>query len=298
MEKDPKKVLERTVSIIIPVYNAVDFVERAVRSAIEQEGVKEIIIVDDGSKDNSLSLCLKLKELSQKIQVYTHPDKNNKGLAATRNRALEFATGDWIQLLDADDELLPGKIQSQLSIADYETAFVVGNSIDRFSGGRTYPRKYFTSPWIGLISGKLGISTANLFNRKYVELVGRFDSSLRTSEEYDLMFRIMKQEYMPKFDPAFLTYIHKTEGSLSRGKEHQEVLIKNWVNLRKQIKEYLESNGKFRLIEAYFYAGAVGSFLENFSLPLDSSISKPLFRLFKLEKRVKRLGHRFVKMIK
>lgn len=290
--------MEKTVSIIIPVYNAEAFLERAVDSALVQNHVVEIILVDDGSKDNSLALCLAQQRKSSLIQVYTHPDRQNKGLAATRNRGLEFATGDWIQLLDADDELLPEKISSQLASTREETAFVVANSIDRFASGRDHPRVFEDSPWIGLITGKLGISSANLFNRKFIELVGGFDQNLRTSEEYDLMFRIMKLGYMPIFDPHFLTIIHKTDGSLSRGKNNQDVLIRNWVDLRWRIREFLIKKGWFELNMAYQYSGALGSFLKSHGRPLDDTVDPLLYRLYSIEKSTKIKLMKLVKRFK
>ncbi|MCE7054123.1 glycosyltransferase family 2 protein [Algoriphagus sp. AGSA1] len=277
----------QTVSIIIPVYNGEVFLERAVQSALVQVNVKEIIIVDDGSTDNSLLIGQQLAQLSPKIQVYTHPEKINKGLAATRNRALEFCTGAWIQLLDADDELMLGKISSQLEYAKPDTPFIVGNAIDQFSDGRTYQRKFKKSAWIALMSGKLGISSANLFNRKYIDLVGGFDSSLRTSEEYDLMFRIMKNGWLPVYDSKFLTRIHVVNSSLSRGKRNNHLMVKNWIDLRKKIRGFLISKGEFGLLHSYHYSGAVGSFMDRYKLPFDGTINPTLFKVYSLEKNIK-----------
>lgn len=277
-----------SVSIIIPAYNAANFLERAVKSALSQRYVKEIIIVEDGSLDNTYQFALQLENQYDLVQVQTHENRVNKGLAATRNRGLEFATGDWIQVLDADDELLPGKIESQLSLIQPNSTFVVGNSLDIYVDGRVTKRSYYEDGWKGLIVGKLGISSANLFNRKTIEPLGGFDANLRTSEEYDLMFRLMKEGNLPVFDPNYLTKIHITEGSLSRGKQHEETLSKNWLNLRKRIRRFLIEEGKFTWALNYWYSGAVGTFLESYELPDDETVNKKFLNIYKAEKKLKK----------
>jgi glycosyltransferase involved in cell wall biosynthesis len=280
--------LKLSVTIIIPAYNAVNFLERAVKSALAQDFVKEIIIVEDGSLDDTYQLALQLEKKYDLVQVQTHENRVNKGLAATRNRGLEFATGDWIQVLDADDELMPGKIASQLLIVQPNSTFVVGNSLDVYADGRVTKRSFYENSWQGLIVGKFGISSANLFSRKAIEPLGGFDGKLRTSEEYDLMFRLMKEGNMPVFDPNYLTKIHITEGSLSRGKQYEEILSTNWVNLRKRIRAYLIEKGEFTLSLNYWYSGSVGTFLESYELPIDATVNKVFFNIYKAEKKLKK----------
>lgn len=277
-----------SVTIIIPAYNAVDFLERAVKSALAQDFVKEIIIVEDGSQDDTYQLALHLEEKYNLVQVQTHENRVNKGLAATRNRGLEFATGDWIQVLDADDELMPGKIASQLRIVQPNSTFVVGNSLDIYADGRVTKRSLYENSWKGLIVGKFGISSANLFNRKAIAPLGGFDGKLRTSEEYDLMFRLMKEGNMPVFDPKYLTKIHITEGSLSRGKQYEEILSTNWINLRKRIRTHLIEKGKFTMSLDYWYSGSVGTFMESYGLPIDETVNRAFLNIYKAEKKLKK----------
>src|ERR1700712_1603509 len=98
------------ISIIIPVYNAEKFIAEAVTSAINQTYAnKEVIIVDDGSTDNSLQIAKSFE--SAKVKVYS---QQNKGASAARNKGLEVAKGDYIQFLDADDWLSNNKIEAQM----------------------------------------------------------------------------------------------------------------------------------------------------------------------------------------
>jgi glycosyltransferase involved in cell wall biosynthesis len=98
------------VSIIIPVYNTEKYLEETINSAINQTWPnKEIIIVDDGSADNSLLIANKFA--GPNIKVFS---QENKGASAARNKGLSEASGAYIQFLDADDLLSPDKINSQL----------------------------------------------------------------------------------------------------------------------------------------------------------------------------------------
>src|SRR5437868_11251554 len=96
------------VSILIPCYNAERWVAQAIESALSQTWPeKEVIVVDDGSTDGSLDV---IKRFGHLIQWETGP---NRGANPTRNRLLELAEGDWLQYLDADDYLMPRKIERQ-----------------------------------------------------------------------------------------------------------------------------------------------------------------------------------------
>lgn len=99
------------VSIIIPVYNSEDYLERTIQSAIDQTWEnKEIIIIDDGSDDRSLAIAKKYE--SAFVKVIT---QKNNGAASARNKGLSIATGDYIQFLDSDDILSSNKIEVQIN---------------------------------------------------------------------------------------------------------------------------------------------------------------------------------------
>jgi glycosyltransferase involved in cell wall biosynthesis len=98
------------VSILIPAYNADRWISATIDSALNQTwNNKEIIIVDDGSTDNTLQIARQFE--SKLVKVVT---QENSGAASTRNKAFEFAQGDYIQWLDADDLLAPDKIYLQM----------------------------------------------------------------------------------------------------------------------------------------------------------------------------------------
>lgn len=102
-----------SVSILIPCYNAEAWIDQAVRSAVEQTWPAcEVIIIDDGSTDRSPKLLQQWEGSATVIQ------RENRGGNPTRNELLSKATGDWVQFLDADDYLLPGKVRTQMELVD------------------------------------------------------------------------------------------------------------------------------------------------------------------------------------
>ena len=98
------------VSVVIPVYNASKYVERAVDSALIQPEVKEVLLIEDNSPDDSYHLCIELqKKFQNKVKVFIHKGHLNKGAAACRNLGIENASYPYIAFLDADDFYLPGR---------------------------------------------------------------------------------------------------------------------------------------------------------------------------------------------
>jgi glycosyltransferase involved in cell wall biosynthesis len=103
--------MQPLVSILIPAYNAEDWIADTIRSALGQTWPrKEVIVADDGSKDRTAEVARQFA--SKKLLVIS---KENEGAAATRNHALRLSQGDYIQWLDADDLLAPDKVEAQIA---------------------------------------------------------------------------------------------------------------------------------------------------------------------------------------
>src|SRR5215472_15094253 len=100
------------VSILIPCYNAERWIARAIESALAQTwSSKEVIVVDDGSTDDSLNV---IRAFDGRVRWETGP---NQGGNTARNRLLELAGGEWVQYLDADDYLRSTKLERQIAFA-------------------------------------------------------------------------------------------------------------------------------------------------------------------------------------
>lgn len=105
------------VSVITPAYNATPYLEETVKSVQAQTFVDwEMIIVDDCSKDETYSLARRLAETDDRIKVFQN--EKNSGVAATRNKALDAATGEYIAFLDSDDLWLPKKLDKQVAFME------------------------------------------------------------------------------------------------------------------------------------------------------------------------------------
>lgn len=105
------------ISVITPVYNAVNFIRKAVESAVVLPQVKEIILVDDGSTDGSLDMCQTLQKEYKIVRLLTHPNNTNLGAGASRNMALRHAKMPYVAFLDADDIYLPNRFDLDEKIA-------------------------------------------------------------------------------------------------------------------------------------------------------------------------------------
>lgn len=105
-----------TVSVVIPVYNAAPFIEAAVRSALDQPEVMEVVLVDDAGPDDSFAICQRLAATEPKVSLYRHADHGNHGAAVSRNLGFTKTKGTYVTFLDADDLFLPDRYAAERRI--------------------------------------------------------------------------------------------------------------------------------------------------------------------------------------
>jgi len=240
------------VSVIIPCYNASDFIEESVASVLSQMHKEiEIICVDNRSSDNTLEV---IKALAQKHDSLSAFSEETPGAPAARNHGLEKSRGEWVQFLDADDLLLPEKISQQIELAQQSAnaPFVVGPytrlEVATNKKSEVLPNK---RPWHGLINNRLGITSANLFRRTALQKVNGFDLGLKSSQEYDLMFRLMKSDGEPLYATQPNTIIRsRSEGSISSadigGNKHRFLQLTGRIatHLKKHLRKEYEDLGE------------------------------------------------------
>ena len=119
------------VSVVIPVYNAEKYIVKAIESCLQFDEVKEIVVVDDGYGDNAKAFVQELADKHPIIQLYEHPNNENRGAGMTRNVGIEKATQEFIAFLDADDFFLPNRfVKDQQIFNDYPDADGCYNAID------------------------------------------------------------------------------------------------------------------------------------------------------------------------
>ena len=120
--------MDQMISIVVPVYNVGQYVAQCVESLTRQTyGNIEIILIDDGSTDNSGDICDSFKN-DCRVRVF-HTE--NKGLSAARNRGIDSARGEWIGFVDSDDRVEPGMFGTMLECAEKTDAQIVVCDFDR-----------------------------------------------------------------------------------------------------------------------------------------------------------------------
>jgi len=180
------------ISCVIPTWNRAERVADAVRSALEQDWpAKELIIIDDGSTDETAFRLRPFLGPSVRYERQAHT-----GVSAARNRGIAQAQGEWIALLDSDDQWLPGKLTRQMQFFREQPEFLIGQTEEIWirNGRRVNPmkkhRKY--GGWIFEQCLPLCIvsPSAVMMRRELFEKVGTFDEALPACEDYDLWLRV------------------------------------------------------------------------------------------------------------
>ncbi len=107
------------ISIVMPFLNGANYLSEAIHSILAQDLEDwELILVDDGSTDASSAMAAKFARRHPNIQLVNHPNRDNRGLAASRVRGTDFATGEYLMFLDHDDVLFPDALSSMVRVLD------------------------------------------------------------------------------------------------------------------------------------------------------------------------------------
>lgn len=231
-------------SVIIPCFNAQDYIDQALNSVLNQTvSAKEIILVDNNSTDNTLK---KINDYASNYSNIKCIVETNKGASFARNAGLKIASGDYIQFLDVDDYLSNDKVKLQLEYIKHS-----GNDIDILFDNYVVEwgeqkRKIFNNEmsdlWLGFLKGRLGFTSSNLWRREALLKIGGFDVSLKTSEEYQLIFEILKNNGSYLMVETSST-IKREINVHSLTKSEPEL---NWIrysSLRFDVVSYLEASG-------------------------------------------------------
>lgn len=196
------------ISAVVPAYNCAPYLRRAVESLLATNQPElEIVIVDDGSRDETLKIASQLvRDYPHTVFVYHHPQHANLGVSATRNMGLQQCTGDYICFLDADDYVYPHRFDRALSVLReqphvdgvHELAELIFETPEAasqwfadhnglFGFGKSVPAEELLTT---LLTGFCWATSAVLFRRKLLSQTGVFDTSLRIAEDCHLWFRM------------------------------------------------------------------------------------------------------------
>jgi len=207
------------VSVVIPVFNGERFLREAVQSVLDQQySPLEIIVVDDGSTDNTAIVA---RDLPVR---YLH--QTNQGPAAARNRGIEQAQGSLIAFADADDLWPAGKLESQLPllIKDPRIDIVLGRI-----------QQVLLSEGEELGETTFSVNLGSAVIRKSVfERIGLFDETMRYSEDVDWFMRARESGAAIVTIDAVTLFYRQHEQNMTRGKSTAE------LNVLKALKKSLD----------------------------------------------------------
>ena len=260
-ERSPEKLLPPTlpgveeavkveklgeVSVVIPAFNAAEFLPQVLESVFRQTHPPlEIIVVDDGSTDGT-------PETMQRFQGRVHYlRQDNGGPASARNRGILQARGEWIAFLDADDLWLPHRIEHQLAVAESTQADLVFSDLVEEFSTRTFPsyleghrqkapltaavrNGILPNPFQHLIRiGNFILPSAVLIRRDCLLDVGLFDENLRGPEDFDLWLRLSLKSRVA-FTPEPLVIRRVYDRNLTEDDENMVAeSLKMWEKIKK-----------------------------------------------------------------
>jgi glycosyltransferase involved in cell wall biosynthesis len=233
------------VTIGIPVYNCESWIRESIASALAQTWLrKEVVVVDDGSEDRTPTVC---EKFGQQIR-YVRQDR--RGGNAARNRILSMASGDWIQYLDADDYLLPNKIQTLLETLPNEVIDLVlsptitetwrnGSPIARTAQEFNPPLDWYRA-WLGWRFPQTG---GCLWRKQFLQTIGGWNEELTCNQDYELYLRALQAEARIHY-VAIPGAVYRlwSDGTVSR--KDKTTVILGRTDLIKQFLEWLEMNGR------------------------------------------------------
>lgn len=202
------------ISVIIPVYKAEAFLKKAVESALKHDEVKEILLVEDESPDNSLQICKELMAKYDKVKLFQHPDQGNHGAGASRNLGLMKVSQEFVAFLDADDYYLPNRFEAENELfknEKIEGVFgAIGTEFLTEKGKKEFQEKFqntdlttvnFPAEGNAVFRGLLGISTPvfgtffhlNTLTVRYESIKKnnlRFNENLRVHQDSDFIIKL------------------------------------------------------------------------------------------------------------
>jgi GT2 family glycosyltransferase len=248
------------ISVIIPTFNRDRYIGHTIQNVLDQNVPDlELIIVDDGSTDNTAKIC---QEFGGRIQYIF---QENSGPSAARNAGIAQSTGNWIVFLDSDDLLAPGAIHSHLEFVNRTGALmsVVRHRIidDSASSRIDHSRPSF---WI-LFTDNLDVhlcyrniapTSAFFMHRSVVLDTGGFDTSMDVCEDYSFFLQSLEKGFTPRYNPDGLVYYRHHSSSLSRNVLkmvlHDEIMHHRVSAMLDRMPGFLEG----RRMEALLAAGA------------------------------------------
>src|SRR5215813_2388086 len=227
------------VSVVIPCYNQARFLSEAIESVLAQTfGRAEVIVVDDGSTDETVTVARRYREVRCLSQ-------RNQGQGAARNEGLKHASGEFVVFLDSDDRLLPHAFEVGLQCfeAHPDIAFVAGRcvylGVDGVRRVTVYEPVVERSHYVRLLlSNYIWMPGAVIFRTAAVREAGGFKTTVSGAEDYDLYLRIARHQRIWCHDQVIAEY-RQHDTSTSR---KPMLMMRSTLNVMRGQREWARGN--------------------------------------------------------
>jgi glycosyltransferase involved in cell wall biosynthesis len=218
------------VSVIIPAFNRVDYIDQTVRSVLEQTYPSiELIVVDDGSSDGTFE---KLQNYGGGLKLLTHQNNSNMGQSASINLGLRESRGKYIAILDSDDYWAYDKIEKQVAFLERHTdvGLVYTNGYGVDSDGNMiysfYDERHIeqNDPNAVLLDCYILLPQSSLVRKSVFDKAGYFEDQYRAAQDHDMLIRIAEITELA-YLPQYLFYYRRHANSISN--KNQKL---RWMN--------------------------------------------------------------------
>ncbi|MBL8014469.1 MAG: glycosyltransferase family 2 protein [Candidatus Omnitrophica bacterium] len=227
--------LKALVSVVIPAYNRADKIEASIRSVQAQTYPHwEIIVSDDGSKDNTVDVVRKLMKEDNRIRIVTR--EKNAGAQSARNSGVREAAGEWIAFLDSDDQWLTDSLERRMRIAHQKNVQVVHSNAYILHPGKEM--ELYKVPALSgqvykqVLRGEGPMFPCLLIKKSALEAIGLLDEAIISYQEWDTAIRLAKRfEFGFEPQPTFI-YDYRTQNAISRdsnraGRGYEQIVKKH-----------------------------------------------------------------------
>lgn len=244
--------MRKKISIIVPIYNAESYLDKCIESLMNQSYKNfEILLIDDGSNDKSLSICNQYAAKDSRIKVF---HKENEGIAKTRNYGLSLSSGEYITFVDSDDYVHRNYLQSLFEAIEDNYCELAICSFARFTDDKIIHNKIEKSRVVDnlyleqLLFTDPNIGKANwnkLYDAKILKKIKFPDICL--GEDYVVNFEYLKRIKSVSILSDELYYYRITPSSLSNLKEYNRKKMMDQIISRSSVIELIDNKKAFVL---------------------------------------------------
>lgn len=234
------------LSVIIPVYNGVDFINRSYQSIINQQiDDFEILYVDNNSIDTSVEEIKKLVEVDPRVKLFF---QTKQGAAPARNEGIKYAQGEYVYMFDVDDELYPNALNKMIQVLDTYSDMdaVFGKRIKSYSSieDTVKPevetdevifksRPYWGLHWFTSLRNFFG-TPAFLYRKHVFDQIGFYNEDLRIGEDTALNVKLGMMSKVAFLDSYVYLYFKHKNSTIQKVKSNENMIFHTWLRLTKE----------------------------------------------------------------